>query len=332
MPGRAKRLRSAHRIPVMHTNRPKSQYAANGFVACVAVVLVLQLSGCGPPSDGAPIPVTDISYWTLPPEGASLPAPRGLFAAENGELYVLDDAGRVIVLDFDGDVLRQWEMPEHEVGRPEGVCRFHDGRIAVADTHYDRIVFFDDRGEVVGMQGEHGSQPGQFVYPVAITQDALENFYVAEYGDKNRVQKFDVDGNFLLEFGEQGTEIGQFQRPSGVAWVDGHVYVVDAFNNRIQVFSDEGVFARVLGNLEDAVDLDYPYDISAAADGALYVVEYRAGRVTHVDTNGNLLGRFGVSGRDRGQFLTPWGLTVTNDQQILVADTGNRRIVQLRLE
>ena len=34
-------------------------------------------------------------------------------------------------------------MPEYERGRPEGALFLRDGRIAVTDTHYHRIIFFD---------------------------------------------------------------------------------------------------------------------------------------------------------------------------------------------
>ncbi|MFT4637588.1 MAG: sugar lactone lactonase YvrE [Verrucomicrobiales bacterium] len=51
-------------------------------------------------------------------------------------MIVLDDAGRVLVFDRDGKVLRRWSMPDVSVGRPEGVVVLNDGRIVVGDTHY----------------------------------------------------------------------------------------------------------------------------------------------------------------------------------------------------
>ena len=299
------------------------------WLVCAGSMLATIAGGCSPSETEATLPVKAVRHWTMPPDGASFPAPRGMFAADNREIYVLDDAGRVLVFDRAGELQRQWRMPEYEIGRPEGICRFRDGRIAVADTHYNRVVFFDEGGQVLHIMGESGSQPGQFVYPVAITQDTEQNFYVAEYGDKHRIQKFSVGGEFLLEFGSHGTEPGQFQRPSGIVWMDGSIYVVDAFNNRVQVFRDDGRFLQILGESDNSIGLDYPYDIARSSTGDLYVVEYRSGRVTHLNTGGRVLGRFGQTGRERGEFLTPWGLTVTSDSCVLVADTGNRRIVEI---
>ena len=42
-----------------------------------------------------------------------------------------------------------------------------------------------------------------------------------------------------------------------------------------------------------------------------------------------MLGRFGSTGQGRGQFSTPWGMTVDSKGRIRIADTGNRRIVGL---
>jgi DNA-binding beta-propeller fold protein YncE len=179
------------------------------------------------------------------------------------------------------------------------------------------------------MLGAAGHEPGQFVYPVAIAEDDARNLYVGEYGDNDRVQKFDKDGKFLLEFGRPGTGQGEFLRPSGMLWHEGQIYVVDAFNNRIQVFSDDGTFQKVLGGDQGA--LHYPYDIALGAGGELFVVEYAAGRVSKFDLDGKLLGRCGGNGSGEREFTTPWGLAVDRQSRVFVADTGNRRIVALEL-
>ena len=179
------------------------------------------------------------------------------------------------------------------------------------------------------MHGEYGREPGQFIYPVSITQDDDENYYICEYGENDRVQKFSVLGEFLLEFGSFGTSPGEFQRPSGIVWHDRKVYVADAINNRVQVFSDRGEFQGILQNGQQALRLHYPYDLAKDATGRLYVVEYGAGRIACFDLTGQLLGRWGEIGPGKGQLATPWGLAVGTDT-ILIADTGNRRLVEIK--
>ncbi len=286
-------------------------------------------TGCTRSTDDPVLATTQVNHWSMPPAGKVIPAPRSVRFGENNEVFVLDNAGRVLVYSEQGELQRQWEMPDYDVGKPEGICVLKDGRIAVTDTHYHRVVFFNHEGDVVSMHGEHGRGPGQFIYPVAITQDPDENYYICEYGDNDRVQKFAADGTLLLEFGSFGTDPGQFQRPSGIIWVDHRIFVADAINNRIQIFNDTGDFQGVLSNNDVMPPLHYPYDIVTGRRGQLFVVEYGAGRVTELNQTGEVLSRWGSIGSAKGQLSTPWGLAMNKDGDIVVADTGNRRLVEI---
>ena len=293
-------------------------------------VATLLLAGCTQAAAEPQLAVRTVNSWMLPAEGVKIPRPRAVHVGLKQELFVLDNAGRVLVYDLDGHLLRQWWMPDYSVGKPEKICQFRSGRLAVADTHYHRVVFFDSEGHELSRMGSLGREPGQFIYPVAVVEDDSENYYVCEYGTNDRVQKFDKDGKFLLQFGGFGTERGQFQRPSGIVWRDHKVYVVDAFNSRIQVFSDAGEFLEILADGNESAALNYPYDIAVNEAGDLYVVEYGAGRVSKFDSQGRLLGRYGTIGSDDGQFSTPWGIAADRHSGVYVADTGNLRVVELK--
>ncbi len=300
---------------------------------CAVLLMCLTWTGCQSSVAGPELPVTNTRTIKMPSDGSSVPAPRSLTVSPDGELYVLDNAGRVLVYDTEGTLNREWRMPAYDVGKPEGVCVLSDGTIAVADTHYHRVVVFTDEGEVLRMFGEHGEEPGQFIYPVAITRDDSGHLYVAEYGGNDRIQKFTEDGAVVTTFGSFGTDEGQFQRPSGVVWLDGNIYVADAINNRVHVYSDAGEYQRTIVDSarEGSVEVNYPYDIALGPDQSLFLVEYGAGRVTQVDIHGNLLGRHGSVGRNAGNFYTPWGIAVDQEGRIFVADTGNHRTVELSL-
>jgi DNA-binding beta-propeller fold protein YncE len=293
----------------------------------LGVIAACWIGGCAPSADGPELEIASERRFALPFHKTDLPAPRDVSIGLNDEKVILDNAGRVLVYGAAGKLVRQWDMPESSVGNPEGSCVLPDGRVVVADTHYHRVVTFDSEGQVLGMFGELGRGPGQFIYPVAVTADPAGNLYVAEYGENDRVQKFGPDGTFITQFGSFGTGEGQFQRPSGIAWLDGKLYVVDAFNSRVHVFADSGKYEGLLGASD--IGLHYPYDLSLGPDGRLYVVEYGAGRVTVLTTAGEVVGRYGHAGHDQGQFATPWGLAVDRAGRIWVADTGNRRVVEL---
>ncbi|QDU11079.1 ATP-binding cassette domain-containing protein [Gimesia aquarii] len=311
---------------------PRATLKPGDRISIHLLLLLFCLLTCfGCHSDSAPeLSFPKIVQWSLPSEGTKVPAPRSVNVGPKEELYVLDNAGRVLVYNPENELVRKWMMPDYDVGKPEGICFLKNGQIAVADTHYHRVVFFDDQGNVQKMLGEQGEGPSQFIYPVSIVQDPSGNIYVGEYGGNDRVQKFSEEGEFLLEFGEHGTEPGQFERASGMVWHQGKIYVADASNNCIQVFSDEGAFLEVLGTKTGGIPLYYPYDIAIdRSKEEFYIVEYGAGRITKTDLEGRVLGRFGKTGSKQGEFVTPWGVTVNSKDQVFVADTGNRLIVKL---
>ena len=219
-------------------------------------------------------------------------------------------------------------MPDTSVGRPEGIVLLTDGRLAICDTHYHRVVFFSVEGKFLGSFGKLGRQTGEFVYPVAITQDDKGFIYIAEYGGNDRIQRFSQAGVFQSKFSSFGTGEGQLQRPSGLVWHDGTIYVADAINNRVSSFTDKGTYLGVLGGTE--LDLKFPYDIALDPGGALCIIEYGAGRLTRVNLKGVIIDRYGSAGNGPQQFRTPWGLMVDKNRRIIVADTGNRRLVTLK--
>ena len=297
------------------------------LLACF--LLMFWLAGCGSASGEHELTSQKTKSWMLPAEGMKIPTPRALHVGRHQELFVLDNAGRVLVYDLDGNLRRQWWMPDYSVGKPEKIYQFHDDRLGVADTHYHRVVFFDNQGKVLSMHGVLGHGPGEFIYPVAIVEDDDGNYYVGEYGDNDRIQKFDKDGKYLLQIGRVGTEPGEFQRPSGIVWRDHKLYVVDAFNSRIQVFSDTGEFLEVVAAGDESATLKYPYDVVSNSQGDLFVAEYEAGRVSKFNSRGKLAGRYGTAGSGAGQFYTPWGIAHDGKSRVYVADTGNRRVVSI---
>ena len=316
-------------------HRPSSNRLARGarivLKTLMCLWLCLQAAGCGRSVTGPVIPVAEVHLWTVPSDELLQPAVRSLTIGNQGEVIGLDTAGRVLVYAADGSIARQWRMPDCKIGKPEGVCVLHDGRVVVCDTHYHRVVVFDADGRGYKTFGKEGQGPGEFIYPVAVAKDAQENLYIAEYGSNDRVQKFTSDGRFLVAFGSFGTKPGEFQRPSGLVWHDGKIYAADAFNNRIQVFTDGGKFLKILDSAGEPLALRLPYDLKLGPDDMLYAVEYGAGRVTKFDLDGRKVSRYGTTGTGFGQFATPWGIAVDSQKRIYVADTGNRRVVELQM-
>lgn len=105
---------------------------------------------------------------------------------------------------------------------------------------------------------------------------------------------------------------------------DGSAWVVAYGSNEIVKIDINGVIKeRKRGPLNG---FDRPYDLVRGTDGRLYLSEYRAGRVSVLDSNGNWLFYIGSKGLANGQFVGPQNLAVDEDGYLYVVDYGNKRI------
>ena len=80
--------------------------------------------------------------------------------------------------------------------------------------------------------------------------------------------------HFVMVWGEEGSGPGQFSNPIGIAIAGDEVFVSDAGNNRIQVFSLQGKFLRMFGRQGSVPgELGRPMHMDIRED-KLYVAEY----------------------------------------------------------
>jgi sugar lactone lactonase YvrE len=255
------------------------------------------------------------------------------------QLYIVDMTGRIQVFTAGGRYLRGWRTPEIQNGKPSGLTFDHDGNLLVADTHYFRVLFYTPTGQLLEdrtIGGKNGHEPGEFNFVTDAIQDSRGNFYVAEYGEYDRVQKFDQQGKFLFQWGSHGTEPGQFIRPQNLD-IDAqdHIWVADACNHRIQVFDATGNEARLI-NIWGTMgtqpgELSYPYDLVLDGQGHLYIAEFGNSRVQKFTLDGKSLGCWGTSGRGEGELARPWALVRDSQGRIHVLDTYNHRVQRFRL-
>jgi DNA-binding beta-propeller fold protein YncE len=265
--------------------------------------------------------------------------PRAIAIDSKDQLYIVDMTARIQVFTPDGKFLRSWRTPESKNGKPSGLSFDNEGNLLVADTHYFRMLVYTPEGDLLPKRtigGKNGQGPGEFGFVTHAVQDRHGNYYIAEYGEYDRVQKFSPEGKFLLQWGGHGSEPGQFIRPQKLAIdEEDHVWVADACNHRIQVFDatgDEAKLTRIWGEQgTEPGKLSYPYGLWLDHHGHLYVAEFGNHRVQKFTLDGQSLGTFGGAGRKPGELDQPWGLVLDSRGRVHILDTYNHRVTRCRL-
>jgi DNA-binding beta-propeller fold protein YncE len=267
-------------------------------------------------------------------QGGQLVKPRAAAIDTQDRLYLVDWTARIQVFDRDGKYLgHTWTPPDYRNGRPSGLSIDRDGNLLVSDSHYNCLRIYSPEGKLLRtIGGKQGTEPGQFSYISDAVQDKDGFFYVAEFGENQRISKLDADGNFVQCWGAAGSEPGQFARIRALALgPEGNLYAADACNHRIQVFSADGKLIRLWGEAgTEEGKLSYPYDLAFAPDGRhLYVVEYGNHRVQKFTPTGESVGCWGGPGRAPGRLYNPWALAVDSRGRVHVIDSENNRVQRI---
>ena len=243
--------------------------------------------------------------------------------------------------------------------------------IWVADKGSDMVIKFNPEGRVVMVFGrkqeasDEGTEPlrhpkpplapvdGMFRQVTDIAWDAAGNGYISDGYINSRVAKVDKDGNWVKSWGEPGDGPGQFNVPHSIAVdAEGHVYVADRGNRRIQVFDGEGKFLRQM-----TIDVPVPADAKPAigakptattgtmGPGApwtvcitpgpkqvLFASDAFPGRIYKMSLEGKVLGVLGKSGKQAGEFGWIHQIACPSEHVLYVAELLNWRVQKLELE
>lgn len=150
------------------------------------------------------------------------------------------DAGRHEVIEMDtlGTVLNCFGTDD--LLRPVGITFTQaNQRLYVVDGDAHRLAVYTTEGHLEKFIGQRGSARGEFNYPSHITSTA-DKLLLADSGNF-RVQVLDLDGHCQRVIGQKGDGAGDLSLPKGVAVdSDGHIYVVDAHFENVQIFNDQG--------------------------------------------------------------------------------------------
>src|SRR5262245_39153066 len=289
------------------------------------IVAVACLVGC---NGGAGEP--ELVWGRRGVRNGDLVRPRAAAIDSRDRLYIVDFSPRIQVFDRDGQFLGPcWTTPDYRNGRPSGLSIDRDGNLLVSDSHYNCVRVYSPEGQELRVLGKDLDLD----YISDAVQDSDGCYYVAEFGNHRQcVTRLDVDGRLLSRWGQPGANPGEFARIRALCiGPDGLLYLADACNHRIQVFTRQGELVRYWGQPGSAEGkMSYPYDLAFDLDGVLYVVEYGNHRVQKFTREGIPLGCWGGPGHGPGQLHNPWGLVVDSKGRVHVLDTENNRVQRIR--
>ena len=238
------------------------------------------------------------------------------------------------------------------------------GDMFVTSYNDNCIHVYDSNGKNKTTIGSKGSGELQFEDPRGITIIG-EIVYIAE-SVGHRIHKLTTGGEFLGTFGEKGTGMGQFNSPCDIKISpEGKVYVADRNNSRIQVFHSDWTVSHIIdGKVSGDSSFTNPEGISLDLCGNVHVTGDGSNSVTVFSASGQFVYKYdqtvlkrptGIAIDSGGYSLvvncypsslcvfdpsgkvfhfvegfdSPYGVSVSPDGSVWVADTYNGRLVKL---
>ena len=242
-----------------------------------------------------------------------LEGPWGVAINKRGEVVVTENRGHCVsVFSPGGKKLRSFGTRGSGHGqfiRPKAVAVDGEGNILVADFDNHRIQKFTAEGQFLTAVGTKGNGPLQFDRPTGIAFNAMNSkVYVVEWGN-DRCQILNSDFTFWSSFGKPGNGKGEFHSPGDIACDNtGKVFVADYYNFRIQIFTSQGKFLRMIS--QGIGDLWTPIRIAVDPNGMVYVSDASQRVVSVFTSEGRFVTSFGQWEEGPAQVDFPCGLAV----------------------
>jgi uncharacterized protein (TIGR03663 family) len=284
----------------------------------------------------------DLYYGSIGIENGQFTGAHDLAIGPNGDIYVADARNhRIQRFNAEGQFVSTWgsfatvdqggTAPGGTFNEPWGIAVGPDGSVFVADTWNYRIQKFTADGKFVTMWGTAGTaeSPDAFWGPRGIVVNANEQVLVTDTGN-NRVLVYDANGGFLSQFGINGMNPGEFDEPVGLA-IDneGLLYVVDTWNQRIQVFQplsdgfSYGYLREWQVNAWEGQSVNNKPYIDVDTNGHVFVTDPDAYRILEFDNVGNFIRGWGDYSSGIDGFGMPIGIAVDDEGRIWISDADN---------
>ncbi|MEX2176702.1 MAG: NHL repeat-containing protein [Pirellulaceae bacterium] len=218
--------------------------------------------------------------------------PSGLSFDNSGNLLVADTHYyRILTYTRAGKLLAgrtiggQWGPGPGQFHFVTDCAQDSQGNYYVSEYgEFDRIQKLSPDRKFLFQWGKHGNELGEFLRPQKLALDKRNHLWVAD-ACNHRVQVFDATGSepkLVASWGRQGHAPGELNYPYDIVldeegWAgqpDGHVYLCEYGNHRVQKFTLGGRFVGLFGsNGRRDGELDQPWGVARDSRGRMYVLD-----------------------------------------------------------
>ena len=191
--------------------------------------------------------------------------------------------------NFQNMLVTYWDVEGSE-GSCCGIAVHDNGTVYASNDSTNTIDVFKPDGEETQQIGSRDNAGGQLFRPRGITLIG-DTIYVVGYGDAT-VKMYSTDGKFCGGFASSGNGTGQLYHPYGICTDGkGRVLVADYGNNRIQIFTSQGVFVKSIGCSSQ------PWDVAVDPEGNIHAALNFDDHIAIYSEDGNLIDTYNLGGK-----------------------------------
>lgn len=130
---------------------------------------------------------------------------------------------------------------------------------------------------------------------IRLKQDSEGNIYIGD-ASNNRLIKLNSNREIVWNIGHAGHEFGNFIVPRRIDTFGRNVFVEEAWNNRIQVFRNNGEFLYAINTRDFHLS-----DFAAGSEDHIFIADLHSDKLVSVfDNSGGLVAGFGDRSDDTG--------------------------------
>ena len=244
---------------------------------------------------------------------------RGLAIDESNELIYIADCGnkRVQIVSFKGDFIKRFG--QDKLKAPWGIAITSE-HIYVTDRELHALFQFNKNSfQLLNRTGTMGQTNGQFNTPRGLCTDYSGDVFVADC-DNHRICIFSDDLQFISKLG-----IGQLYRPNDVQLTpDCQVVVLDESRKCVHFYSRNG---HLLSScVSQGHGPDYlvfcPFFLCMDLAGNIIISDWGNDSIKIISKSGHLIHTIGKEGNGIGEFVFPYGISVSKSGVIFVVSNN----------